>query len=79
MTEPRLARLHELRNCHASWCGSVGAWLQIDLVRDNDISGINTQGARDNYGFVKKFTLAYKTTSGGWENFEEDGNVKVLW
>ncbi|RMX53475.1 hypothetical protein pdam_00017074 [Pocillopora damicornis] len=76
MTEPRLARLHELRNCHASWCGSVGAWLQIDLGRDYDINGINTQGARDNYGFVKKFTLAYKTTSGGWENFEEDGNVK---
>ena len=78
MTEPRLARLHEWRNCHASWCGSVGAWLQIDLGRDYDINGINTQGARDNYGFVKKFTLAYKTTSGVWENFEEDGNVKVL-
>lgn len=78
MSEPKLARLHETRNCHASWCGSVGAWLQIDLGRDHNIDGIHTQGARDNYGFVKKFTLSYRTMSGEWQKFEEDGNVKVI-
>ena len=79
MTEPKLARLNERTDCHASWCGSVGDWLQIDLGQEFDVNGIHTQGAKDDYGFVKNYTLTYKTTSGPWVNYEENGNVKVLW
>ncbi|KAJ7382734.1 hypothetical protein OS493_033019 [Desmophyllum pertusum] len=76
MTKPELARLHEASNCHASWCGRVGDWLQIDLGRDLNVGSVLSQGARDEYGFVKEYTLSYRTASGSWVNYEENGDIK---
>ena len=77
MTKPEQARLHEDANCHASWCGRVGDWIQLDLGRDVSVASISTQGAKDDFGFVKNYTLSYRTTGGSWVNYEEDGFVKV--
>ncbi|XP_078344750.1 uncharacterized protein LOC144630294 [Oculina patagonica] len=76
MTKPELARLHGDGNCHASWCGRVGDWLQIDLGQEYSVNSIYTQGARDDYGFVKMYTLSYKTSSGTWEDYKDNGIVK---
>lgn len=78
MTKPELARLHEGGSCHASWCGRVGDWLQIDLGGEFRVNSIYTQGAKDNYGFVKVYTLSYQTSGGTWEDYKENGVLKVL-
>ena len=80
MSSPELARLTLSANCHSSWCARVGDWLQIDLGRDWDIGIILTQGALDGFGFVKLYTLSYKTSDGSWQEYKEPGesDVKVL-
>ena len=77
MTKAELARLHGEANCHASWCGRVGDWLQLDLGQEVGVGSISTQGAKDDHGFVTKYTLSYRMTGGTWVNYEEDGSVKV--
>jgi len=80
MTTPQLARLELTKDCHSSWCGQVGDWLQLDLGQERSISSIHTQGAPDDFGFVKKFTLSYQNSSvRSWEEYKELGesNAKV--
>lgn len=73
MTTPELARLGLKTNCHSSWCGSVGDWLQIDLGKDRNVGLISTQGAYDDFGFVKLFKLSYKPSAGTWQDYREQG------
>lgn len=77
MAEPKQARLHSNADCHASWCGRVEDWLQIDLGGEYSVSAILTQGAKDDYGFVKMYTLSYKTSGDIWEDYYENGIIKV--
>ena len=77
MTKPELARLYGVANCHASWCSRVGDWLQLDLGREVAVGSISTQGAIDDHGFVKEYTLSYRISGGAWVNYEDDGSVKV--
>ena len=79
MTKPKLARLNEATNCHASWCGRVGDWLQIDLGRNVEVGGISTQGAKDEHGFVQVYTLSsYTMSAASWVEYRENGNIKVV-
>ena len=80
MTTAELARLGLKVNCHSSWCGNVGSWLQIDLGQDRSIGIISTQGAADNFGFVKRYKFSYKPSAGSWQDYKEDGEsaAKVL-
>lgn len=41
------------------------------------MSAILTQGAKDDYGFVKMYTLSYKTSGDIWEDYYENGIIKV--
>ena len=79
MTTPRLARIHLKTNCHSSWCGRVGDWLQLDLGRDWNVGTVITQGATDDFGFVKSYKLSYKPSDADWVNYIAPGesNVKV--
>ena len=80
MTTPQLARLGLIKDCHSSWCGQVGDWLQLDLGQERSISSLDTQGAPDDFGFVKKFTLSYQNSPvRSWKEYKELGesNAKV--
>jgi len=78
MTEPEQARLHNNGDCHSSWCGRVEDWLQIDLGGEYSVSTIHTQGARDDYGHVKMYTLSYQVSGGNsWTHYSENGTIKV--
>ena len=78
MTKPEQARLYQDVKCHSSWCGRVGDWLQIDLGQEYTVNKIYTQGAKDSYGFVKVYTLSYWKSNGAWEDYRENGAVKVF-
>lgn len=78
MTEPEQARLHNYGQCHASWCGRVEDWLQIDLGGEYSVSAIHTKGAKDHYGYVKMYTLSYQISGDiSWEDYYEGGIIKV--
>ena len=78
MTKPEQARIHNNGDCHASWCGRVNDWLQIDLGGEYSVSAIQTQGAEDHYGFVKIYTLSYQISGGtSWVDYHENGIIKV--
>lgn len=78
MTKPEQARIHNNGDCHASWCGGVRDWLQIDLGGEYSVSAIHTQGARDHYGYVTMYTLSYQTSGGNsWVDYNENGIIKV--
>lgn len=80
MTTPELARLGLKVDCHSSWCGNIGSWLEIDVGRDWSIGILSTQGAADNFGFVKRYKFSYKQSAGSWQDYKEDGEsaAKVL-
>ena len=67
---------HLLQNCgnsmidaSAGWCatGNVdGNWIQLDNGKVGSISGVITQGRKDNDQWVKSFKVKYKDESGSW-------------
>ncbi|KAJ7382749.1 hypothetical protein OS493_033034 [Desmophyllum pertusum] len=77
MTKPELARLHGKPT--ATPPGVAASRLaSIDLGQDVHVSAIFTQGARGDYGFVKSYTLSYKTSDGTWKDYNENGSITVL-
>lgn len=77
MSTPELARLGFRARCHSSWCANFGGWLQIELGSDRNVGSIFTQGALDNFGFVKSYTLSYKLSNGVWKDYIEPRETAV--
>ena len=71
------------RNCGNSmidspgaWCSkdsSVGQWIQLDNGKFGSISGVITQGRKDEHQWVKSFRVKYKDASGSW--WDVDGTT----
>ena len=49
-------------------------WIQIKLHRKKNITGVATQGA---IGRITQYYIAFSTNGSTWQNYTENGLVKV--
>jgi len=67
---------YKLKDCGNSmidspggWCSqssNIGQWIQLDNGKFGSISGVITQGRKDEHQWVKSFRVKYKDASGSW-------------
>lgn len=74
----QLARLH-LKN---NWVGGhyrLGDWVQVDLGNIVLVTKIATQGSYwNNRNYIKKYSIKKSFDGQLWEDYEEEGSVKVI-
>ncbi|XP_028411990.1 EGF-like repeat and discoidin I-like domain-containing protein 3 [Dendronephthya gigantea] len=54
----------------------VNQWLQVDFQRSTLVTGISTQGRRDNHQFVRKYTISFSKDGENFQNFSQRGVKK---
>ena len=77
-----LARLNNVPNgaFWGSWSADLneaGQWLQIDLGEERLLTNFATQGRPSSAQWVKSYTILFSSDSVKWEEYKENGVVKV--
>ena len=55
-----------------------GTWIQVDFLTPTRVCRIDSLGRGGNNHFVKTFTVSFSNDALNYENYTEDGNVKVM-
>ena len=66
----------------SSWCASTNdsnPYLQIDLQTLHIICAVSTQGNSQADQWVETYTLQSSTDGTTWNDYKEDGQVKVIY
>ncbi|CAH1239872.1 TLL2 [Branchiostoma lanceolatum] len=64
-----------------AWCAAssdAGEYLQIDLGRTKQITGVATQGRDKYFEHVKSYSLTYSLDGRIWREYKESGRAKVF-
>ena len=77
-----LARLNNVPNGKfwGSWSANLkeaGQWLQIDLGEERLLTNFATQGRPSSPQWVTSYTILFSSDSVKWEEYKENGVVKV--
>ena len=55
----------------------LNQWLQVDFLRPTIITGITTQGRIQHNQFVTKYTVSFSEDENNFQNFNNQGMLKV--
>ena len=76
-----LARLNNVpKGNSGAWSAAsnkAGQWLQIDLGEERLLTNFATQGRPSSAQWVKSYTILFSSDSVKWEEYKENGVVKV--
>lgn len=59
----------------ASW--DLKAYLQVDFFQVRSLGWIETYGRSEPVEYVKSYSISYSTSCANWQDFKQDGAVKV--
>ena len=79
--EAWLGRLNNVpKGNSGAWSADLkeaGQWLQIDLGEERLLTNFATQGRPSSAQWVKSYTILFSSDSVKWEEYKENGVVKV--
>ena len=79
---PHFARLNNHKSTGCAWRPDKTAdknsrWLQVDLGRLTEVSGVATQGSCSSDEWTKSYIIMYSKDGEEWDEYKEKCSIKV--